>query len=70
MNLDFLSMQWLEEGCLVVDDRAFAADFEQRWLQDLARSRPMTQRGALHEPRPDRAPAPAPSDMQYQSQQP
>jgi cardiolipin synthase A/B len=38
MNLDFLSMGWLEEGCLVVDDRAFAQEFEQRWLEDIARS--------------------------------
>jgi cardiolipin synthase len=42
MNLDFLSMDWLEEGSLVVDDRAFAAEFEKRWRIDLARSRPMT----------------------------
>jgi cardiolipin synthase A/B len=48
MNLDFLSMGWLEEGCLVVDDRAFAEEFERRWLQDLARSVQMTQRGASH----------------------
>jgi cardiolipin synthase len=38
MNLDFLSMEWLEEGCLVVDDHAFAHEFEQRWQQDMARS--------------------------------
>ena len=42
INLDFLSMEWLEEGCLVVDDRPFAADFEQRWRDDLARSRQVT----------------------------
>ncbi len=38
INLDFLSMQWLEEGCLVVDDRRFAADLERRWHEDLSRS--------------------------------
>lgn len=42
MNLDFLSMDWLEEGALVVDDRLFAAEFERRWRIDLARSRQMT----------------------------
>ncbi len=44
INLDFLSMQWLEEGCLVVDDRAFAAALEDRWHADLARSRAVTGR--------------------------
>jgi len=44
MNLDFLSMQWLEEGCLVVDDPAFAQAFEQRWHEDMARSVQMTGR--------------------------
>jgi cardiolipin synthase len=39
INLDFLSMDWLEEGCLVVDDRAFAAELERRWQEDLARAR-------------------------------
>jgi cardiolipin synthase len=38
INLDFLSMEWLEEGCLVVDDRRFAAELERRWLDDVARS--------------------------------
>ncbi len=38
INLDFLSMEWLEEGCLVVDDRPFAAALERRWHADLARS--------------------------------
>jgi cardiolipin synthase len=42
INLDFLSMEWLEEGCLVVDDRPFAAEHERRWLQDIARSRQVT----------------------------
>jgi cardiolipin synthase len=42
INLDFLSMEWLEEGCLVVDDRPFAAALEQRWLVDLSRSRQVT----------------------------
>jgi cardiolipin synthase len=38
INLDFLSMQWLEEGCLVVDDADFAAQLERRWHEDLARA--------------------------------
>ncbi len=42
MNLDFFSMNWLEEGSLVVDDRPFAAEFEKRWRIDLERSRQMT----------------------------
>jgi cardiolipin synthase len=42
MNLDFLSMNWLEEGCLVVDDRPFAAEFEERWRIDVSRSRQVT----------------------------
>jgi cardiolipin synthase len=44
MNLDFLSMNWLEEGSLVVDDRPFAAEFEERWRMDIARSRQVTGR--------------------------
>jgi cardiolipin synthase len=39
INLDFLSMQWLEEGCLVVDDARFAGELEARWHDDLARAR-------------------------------
>ena len=39
INLDFLSMEYLEEGSLVVDDASFAAQCEQRWRVDLARSR-------------------------------
>jgi cardiolipin synthase len=39
INLDFLSMEWLEEGCLVADDRGFAAELERRWQDDVARSR-------------------------------
>jgi cardiolipin synthase A/B len=39
INLDFLSMELLEEGCLVVDDRRFASELEQTWEVDLARSR-------------------------------
>jgi cardiolipin synthase len=44
INLDFLSLQLLEEGCLVVDDRAFAAELEDRWRVDLARSRQVVGR--------------------------
>jgi len=39
INLDYLSMELLEEGCLVVDDRRFAAELEQTWELDLSRSR-------------------------------
>jgi cardiolipin synthase len=39
INLDHLSMDWLEEGCLVVDDRRFASELERRWHDDMARSR-------------------------------
>lgn len=39
INLDFLSMEWLEEGCLVADDREFAAGLERHWHADAARSR-------------------------------
>jgi cardiolipin synthase A/B len=42
INLDFLSMNWLEEGSLVVEDARFAAEFEKRWRIDLARSRQVT----------------------------
>ncbi|HZH14505.1 MAG TPA: phospholipase D-like domain-containing protein [Archangium sp.] len=43
INLDFLSMEYLEEGSLVVDDVAFAADFEERWRVDMSRSREVTR---------------------------
>lgn len=39
INFDYLSMELLEEGCLVVDDRPFAAALERRWELDLRRSR-------------------------------
>jgi cardiolipin synthase A/B len=42
INLDFLSMEWLEEGSLVVDDADFAGELEARWHADMARSRQMT----------------------------
>jgi cardiolipin synthase len=42
MNLDFLSMEWLEEGALIVDDRGFAREFEERWARDIARSKQVT----------------------------
>jgi hypothetical protein len=32
-------MQWLEEGCLVVDDVTFAAELDRRWADDVGRSR-------------------------------
>jgi cardiolipin synthase len=61
MNLDFLSMEWLEEGSLVVDDEAFAHALEARWHADMARSHQMTGEPpppppALPERRPDVAP--------------
>src|SRR5882762_715372 len=61
MNLDFLSMEWLEEGCLVVDDRAFAQAFEERWERDIARSVQMTRQPdpGRQVGRPDGADAPA-----------
>ncbi|MBF5042897.1 cardiolipin synthase B [Aggregicoccus sp. 17bor-14] len=42
INLDYLSMEYLEEGSLVVDDRAFAAEFARRWEVDLSRSKQRT----------------------------
>jgi cardiolipin synthase len=39
INFDPLSMELLEEGCLVADDRDFAAELARRWEDDLARSR-------------------------------
>ncbi|HET7752386.1 MAG TPA: phospholipase D-like domain-containing protein [Anaeromyxobacteraceae bacterium] len=58
INLDFLSMEWLEEGCLVVDDRPFAAEAERRWLVDAGRSRHVAQAErplAAHPPSADAA---------------
>ena len=51
INLDFYSLEFLEEGSLVVDDAAFAAQCEQRWRVDLARSQEMFV------PSPERTPA-------------
>lgn len=48
INLDPFSMEWLEEGALVVEDHRFAERFEQQWLRDIARSR---QVAGLQEPR-------------------
>ena len=50
MNLDFLSMEWLEEGCLIVDDREFASAFERRWIQDMQRSQMMCGKDHHREP--------------------
>lgn len=55
INFDFLSMGWLEEGCLVVDDRPFAAELEARWHDDLARSRQMTFARRVGAPHPEAA---------------
>jgi cardiolipin synthase len=61
INLDYLSMEWLEEGCLVVDDRRFAAELERRWLDDVARSRQVVwaRPGGERRARIRRAPAAA-----------
>jgi cardiolipin synthase len=42
--VDFLSMEWLEEGALVVDDPRFASAFDERWRHDLTRSRQVAGR--------------------------
>jgi cardiolipin synthase len=42
INMDFLSMELLEEGCLVADDRPFAAELERRWGMDISRSKQVT----------------------------
>jgi len=42
--VDFLSMEWLEEGALVVDDARFASAFERRWRHDMTRSRQVAGR--------------------------
>jgi cardiolipin synthase len=41
-NLDPMSLNWLGEGSLVMEDRAVAAELERGWAADLARSREMT----------------------------
>jgi cardiolipin synthase len=52
INFDYLSMEWLEEGCLVADDRRFAAELEASWRADVSRSIQVTRRiePALREP--------------------
>ena len=52
INFDFLSMEWLEEGCLVVDDFAFAAKLEERWHRDTALSHHVAGARPGGEPRP------------------
>jgi cardiolipin synthase len=47
INLDFLSMEWLEEGSLVADCRRTAAELERRWHLDVSRSR-LATRSRLH----------------------
>lgn len=59
INLDYLSMEWLEEGCLVVDDRPFAAELERHWLDDVARSRQVVRPRPGAEQRPELPRAPA-----------
>jgi cardiolipin synthase len=43
-NLDPMSLNWLGEGSLVVDDRAVAAELERGWAEDFPRSREITLR--------------------------
>jgi cardiolipin synthase len=54
INFDPLSMELLEEGCLVADDRAFAAELARRWEVDAARSLQVVRAGraAPEPPRP------------------
>lgn len=59
INLDWLSLEWLEEGCLVVDDRRFAAELDQRWALDLSRSRQATLRTSACAAAPARRPSPS-----------
>jgi cardiolipin synthase A/B len=54
INFDFLSMELLEEGCLIADDRPFAAALERTWEEDLRRSQQVVGR-----PTGDRAVAPS-----------
>ncbi len=44
INFDYLSMELLEEGCLIADDRPFAAALERTWQEDLRRSRQVAGR--------------------------
>lgn len=41
-NLDPLSLNWLGEGSLVIEDRGVAEALERGWSRDLARSREIT----------------------------
>jgi cardiolipin synthase len=43
-NLDPLSLNWLGEGSLVLEDRGVAAALERSWARDLERSREITLR--------------------------
>ncbi len=43
-NLDPMSLNWLGEGSLVMDDRAVADALEQAWEKDFGRSREVTLR--------------------------
>jgi cardiolipin synthase A/B len=52
INFDLLSMEWLEEGCLVVDDLAFAAKLEESWHRDMALSRHVAGARPESDPRP------------------
>jgi cardiolipin synthase len=61
INLDFRSMEWLEEGCLVADDRTFAEELEQRWHDDVARSKQVVGARAGDERRAAVWSAPAPA---------
>jgi cardiolipin synthase len=56
INLDLFSMEFLEEGALVVDDRAFARELEESWLADLARSKHIAPPTAAEQPVAVRSP--------------
>lgn len=61
INLDYLSMEWLEEGCLVVDDARFAAALERRWHEDISRSRQVVAPADRARPR-EASPGPPPAE--------
>jgi cardiolipin synthase len=61
INMDFLSMEFLDVGCLVADDPEFAAALEERWREDLALSRQVVgERVAARTPSAEDAAARAP----------
>jgi cardiolipin synthase len=49
-NLDPMSLNWLGEGSLIVNDPAVAAELERGWAQDFARSHEVTREDARSGP--------------------